>query len=130
VWWTKRLPGVGDEAQMQRRLHEQRRVRQSLLLDLGALVYELHRQGKRAPDLLQRKAAQLTVVDDEIRELEDSLGRGLVGAATVPPEQPHEELDVDDGYEEPDEPPDSETEEVDALEPEHALANNHQESHR
>jgi hypothetical protein len=115
---------------MQRRLHEQRRVRQSMLLDLGALVYELHRQGKRAPDLLQRKAAQLTVVDEEIRELEDALGRGLVGAATVPPEEPQAELDVDDEHEEPDDPPDSETEEVDAVEPEHALANNHQESHR
>ena len=59
---------------MRRRLREQRRVRESLLLDLGAIVYELHRQGKRAPELLQQKAAELTVVDEEVRELQAALG--------------------------------------------------------
>jgi hypothetical protein len=58
---------------MRRRLRERRRVREALLLDLGALVYELHRQGKRAPDLLQSKAAELTEIDDEVRDLEDAL---------------------------------------------------------
>jgi hypothetical protein len=58
---------------MRRRLREQRRVREGLLLDLGALVYELHRQGKRAPELLQQKAAELTVVDEEVRELQAAL---------------------------------------------------------
>jgi hypothetical protein len=58
---------------MRRRLREQLRVREALLLDLGALVYELHRQGKRAPELLQRKAAELTVVDEEVRELQAAL---------------------------------------------------------
>jgi hypothetical protein len=58
---------------MRRRLRERRRVREALLLDLGALVYELHRQGKRAPELLQSKAAELTEIDDEVRELEDAL---------------------------------------------------------
>jgi hypothetical protein len=112
---------------MQRRLHDQRRARQSLLLDLGALVYELHRQGKRAPDLLQRKAAQLTVVDDKIRELE----AGLVGAESTQPEEPHpDDAFPEDEHEDiEDPPPDSETEEVDAIEPEPALAN-HEESHR
>ena len=33
--------------------------RDALLLELGALVYELHRRGERAPDLLQEKAAEL-----------------------------------------------------------------------
>ena len=42
-------PGVSERGQMRRRLREQLRVREALLLDLGALVYELHRQGKRAP---------------------------------------------------------------------------------
>ena len=70
---------------MRRRLREQRRVREALLLDLGALVYELHRQGKRAPELLQEKAAELTVVDDEVRELEATLGAGL---PEPEPEQP------------------------------------------
>jgi hypothetical protein len=61
---------------MRRRLRRQRRVREALLLDLGALVYELHRQGKRAPELLQEKASELTLVDDEVRGLEEALGDG------------------------------------------------------
>jgi hypothetical protein len=61
---------------MRRRLREQLRLREALLLDLGALVYELHRQGKRAPELLQQKAAELTVVDEEVRELQTALDGG------------------------------------------------------
>ena len=58
-----------------RRLRERRRQREALLLDLGALVYELHRQGRRAPELLQEKAIELGNVDREVRALEESLGR-------------------------------------------------------
>ena len=50
-----------------------RREREALLLDLGALVYELHRQGRRAPELLQEKAIELGQVDREVRALEDAL---------------------------------------------------------
>ncbi len=67
---------MGERGQARRRLRERRRAREALLLDLGALVYELHRQGKRAPELLQQKAAELTVVDDEVRELEYALDGG------------------------------------------------------
>ena len=56
-----------------RRLREQRRLREALLLDLGALVYELHRQGRRAPELLQEKAIELGKVDREVRELEEGM---------------------------------------------------------
>ena len=56
-----------------RRLREQRRLREALLLDLGALVYELHRQGQRAPELLQEKAIELGKVDREVRELEEGM---------------------------------------------------------
>lgn len=42
----------------------QRPRRDSLLLELGALVYELHRRGRRAPELLQKKAAELDSLDD------------------------------------------------------------------
>jgi hypothetical protein len=62
------------ERGQRRRLRESRLEREELLLDLGALVYELHRQGRRAPELLQRKASQLTVIDNEVRELEAALG--------------------------------------------------------
>jgi hypothetical protein len=58
-----------------RRLRERRREREALLLDLGALVYELHRQGRRAPELLQEKASELGGVDREVRALEETLGR-------------------------------------------------------
>ncbi|HYN90913.1 MAG TPA: hypothetical protein VER75_03250 [Thermoleophilaceae bacterium] len=56
-----------------RRLRQQRREREAMLLDLGALVYELHRQGRRAPELLQEKAIELGEVDREVRALEDAL---------------------------------------------------------
>jgi hypothetical protein len=45
-----------------------RRTRDALLLDLGALVYELHRRGRRAPELLQDKARELGEVDEQVRE--------------------------------------------------------------
>jgi len=45
-----------------------RRTREALLLELGALVYELHRQGKRAPALLQQKAGELSEVDGQLRD--------------------------------------------------------------
>ncbi|HEX5896215.1 MAG TPA: hypothetical protein VFY47_07800 [Thermoleophilaceae bacterium] len=56
-----------------RDLRRKRRERDAMLLDLGALVYELHRQGQRAPDLLQDKAIELGRVDREVRALEDAL---------------------------------------------------------
>jgi uncharacterized paraquat-inducible protein A len=49
---------------------EPRRKRDALLLELGALVYELHRQGERAPELLQEKAAEL----DSVEEARDDAG--------------------------------------------------------
>ncbi len=56
-----------------RDLRRKRRERDAMLLDLGALVYELHRQGERAPELLQDKAVELGRVDREVRALEDAL---------------------------------------------------------
>jgi hypothetical protein len=61
---------------MRRRLRRQNQVREALLLDLGALVFELHRQGRREPELLQAKAAELMAVDEEVRALDDALGSG------------------------------------------------------
>ena len=61
---------------MRRRLRRQNQLREALLLDLGALVFELHRQGRREPELLQAKAAELLAVDDEVRALSDGLGQG------------------------------------------------------
>src|SRR3954471_4987120 len=66
-------PGRRERGRMRRRLRRQQRVREALLLDLGALVYELHRQGRREPELLQAKAAELSAVDDEVRALGEAL---------------------------------------------------------
>jgi hypothetical protein len=57
-----------------RDLRRKRRERDAMLLDLGALVYELHRQGRRAPELLQHKATELDEMDRDVRALEDALG--------------------------------------------------------
>jgi hypothetical protein len=59
------LPSVPEDLPPKGRL---RRTRDALLLDLGALVYELHRRGERAPDLLQQKARELSEVDDQVRD--------------------------------------------------------------
>ena len=56
-----------------RDLRRKRREREAMLLDLGALVYELHRQGERAPELLQDKAIELGRIDRDVRALEDAL---------------------------------------------------------
>ncbi len=61
---------------MRRRLRQQRRMREALLLDLGALVFELQRQGRREPELLQAKAAELNAVDQEVRVLAHALEAG------------------------------------------------------
>ena len=55
------------------RLRRRRHQREELLLDLGAIVYELHRQRRRAPELLQAKAAELGTIDGEVRTLEEGL---------------------------------------------------------
>jgi len=51
-------------------------MRDALLLDLGALVFELQRQGRREPELLQAKAAELNAVDQEVRALANALDAG------------------------------------------------------
>jgi SPOR domain len=60
------------------------RKRDDLLLELGALVYELHRQGTRAPELLQEKAAELDALDDEPQEAGGPAACERCGAAAAP----------------------------------------------
>ena len=89
---------MGERGRIRRRLRERKRLREARLLDLGALVYELHRQGKRAPELLQQKAAELSEIDAEVRELE----------ATLDGEPPDPDTEQEDGL-------DQETVEADAV---------------
>jgi hypothetical protein len=70
-------PRARERGRMRRRLREQRRMREALLMDLGALVFELHRHGRREPKLLQAKAAELSVVDAEVRALSEALDRDI-----------------------------------------------------
>jgi hypothetical protein len=86
-------PGALERWRLRRRLDRQQRMRQALLLDLGAIVFELHRQGRREPELLQSKAAELRAVDGEVRALADALeqdhglsalsARGLLATCTA-----------------------------------------------
>lgn len=69
-WWKMRSMA---DLRTWRDLRRKRREREAMLLDLGALVYELHRQGERAPELLQDKAIELGRVDRDVRALEDAL---------------------------------------------------------
>lgn len=69
-------PSARERGRMRRRLREQRRMREALLLDLGALVFELQRHGRREPELLQAKAAELSAVDREVRALAEALDAG------------------------------------------------------
>ena len=66
-------PKARERGRLRRRLRRQRQMREALLLDLGAIVYELHRQGRREPELLQAKAAELKSVDAEVRALAEAL---------------------------------------------------------
>lgn len=66
-------PTALQRGQMRRRLRHQQRIREALLLDLGALVFELHRQGRREPELLQAKAAEVSAVDKEVRAIAEAL---------------------------------------------------------
>ena len=47
-----------------------------MLLDLGALVLEMHRHGRFLPDSLQRRAAEAVGTDAEVRALSRSLDAG------------------------------------------------------
>ena len=69
-WWKMRSTA---DLRTWRDLRRKRREREALLLDLGALVFELHRLGRRAPGLLQQKAVELGKVDQDVRALEDAL---------------------------------------------------------
>ena len=78
-------PSARDRGKMRRRLRRQQRVREALLLDLGALVYELHRQGRREPELLQAKATEVSGVDREVRALAEALGLEEAGPQLLAP---------------------------------------------
>jgi hypothetical protein len=77
------LPSAAERALHRERL---RRRREALLLELGALVYELHRQGRRAPELLKQKAAELAELEAQLSGLEEATGAASGDAVRIDPD--------------------------------------------
>jgi hypothetical protein len=64
-----------ERGRLRRRLRELRRLREALLLELGALVMEAHRHGREDDSpVIQRKAADAAGVDAEARAIAEALG--------------------------------------------------------
>ena len=56
-----------------RDLRRKRREREAMLLDLGALVYELHRQGGARRSCFRRRRSSSARWTSDVRALEDAL---------------------------------------------------------
>jgi hypothetical protein len=66
-------PGALERGTMRRRLRRARRLRENLMTELGALVMEMHRQGRHDPKLVERKAREALVADREAAGLARAL---------------------------------------------------------
>jgi len=75
---------------MRRRLREVRSARDGRLLELGALVFELHRHERRDSKLLEAGVARVAALDDEERALATALAipQGLPALARPSGEAP------------------------------------------
>jgi hypothetical protein len=58
-------PGAVERGTIRRRLRRARRMRETLLTELGALVMEMHRQRRHDPALVERKAREALIADRE-----------------------------------------------------------------
>jgi hypothetical protein len=67
-------PGAVERGTLRRRLRRARRVRETLLTELGALVMEMHRQRRHDPALVERKSYEALVADREALGLARALG--------------------------------------------------------
>lgn len=65
--------GSRERGRLRRRLREVRRLREALLLELGALVMEAHRHGRDESPVIKRKAADAAGVDAEARAIAEAL---------------------------------------------------------
>lgn len=72
---TEQKPATSarERGAMRRRARRLRRSREVLLLELGALVFESERRGRRDPNLVSAKVERLRAVDDEARALSTAL---------------------------------------------------------
>jgi hypothetical protein len=69
-------PGAVERGTMRRRMRRARRMRETLMTELGALVMEMHRQHRHDPALVERKAREALVADREASGLARALGAG------------------------------------------------------
>ena len=76
-------PGAVERGTMRRRLRRARRLREALLTELGALVMEMHRQGRHNAALVERKAREALAVDREAIGLARALGVELTVGEVV-----------------------------------------------
>ena len=68
-----RRPGFRERGRMRRRLRYLRKLRELQARDLGGLVFDLHRFGRKRDDLVARKLDQIRACDEELRALETAL---------------------------------------------------------
>jgi hypothetical protein len=68
-------PGAGERAAMRRRVRKLARARDALTRELGTLVVEMERLGRRNDELLARKAREIVTMDEELRRLREALGK-------------------------------------------------------
>jgi hypothetical protein len=68
-------PTTAERGSMRKRARRLTRLREVQLRELGALVVEMRRLGRENPELVARKAADLLVLDEELRGLRGALGQ-------------------------------------------------------
>jgi hypothetical protein len=66
-------PAAAERGSMRKRVRKLSRTRDVLLRELGALVVEMRRLGRDNPELVERKAAEVLAVDEELRGLRTGL---------------------------------------------------------
>ncbi|HWH44633.1 MAG TPA: zinc ribbon domain-containing protein [Thermoleophilaceae bacterium] len=72
-------PSARDRGAMRRRLRQLRRRREALLLELGALVFEMHRRGHSDDGLVKSRAEEIARLHEE----EGGLGAALGERSTL-----------------------------------------------
>ena len=76
-------PSARSRGAMRRRLRKATHLREGLVRDLGALVVEMDRLGRRNDELLARKAREIEALDRELRGLAEALGQRHTVAQVV-----------------------------------------------
>ena len=69
-------PGSRERGAIRRRLRQRRKLRDAVLMELGALVMEAHRHGRDDTGVVKSKAAEAATIDAEVVALAEQLGQG------------------------------------------------------